>query len=39
MTILRPDPSGTVRVASEVEAGEFVRLFVERVASAPRGKR
>jgi inosine-uridine nucleoside N-ribohydrolase len=36
MTILRPDPKGPVRVASEVEAGEFVRLFMERVAAAPR---
>lgn len=39
MTILRPDPKGPVRVASEVEAGEFVRLFMERVAGAPRGPR
>ena len=38
MCILRPDPNGPVRVASEVEAGEFVKLFVERVASAPRGR-
>ena len=39
MTILRPDPGGPVRVASEVEAGEFVRLFMDRVAAAPRGRR
>jgi len=38
MSILRPDASGPVRVASQVEAAEFLKLFMERVARAPRGR-
>jgi inosine-uridine nucleoside N-ribohydrolase len=38
MSILRPDPKGPVQVASEVEAPQFVRLFMERLLGAPRGR-
>jgi inosine-uridine nucleoside N-ribohydrolase len=36
MTLLRADPNGPVRVASEVDAPQFVKLFVERLLSAPK---
>ncbi|MBM3747991.1 MAG: hypothetical protein FJW34_19575 [Acidobacteria bacterium] len=39
MTILRPDPKGLTRVAAEVQAAEFVRLFMDRVSGPPRGSR
>jgi purine nucleosidase len=39
MTLFREDPDGPVQVAREVEAEEFVRLFMDRVAAAPRPAR
>lgn len=36
MTLLRADPNGPVRVASDVDAPQFVKLFIERLLSAPR---
>ena len=38
MTLFRPDLKGLVSVASEVEAQEFLKLFVDRVVSRPRGQ-
>lgn len=36
MTLFRPDPNGAVRAASEVDAQQFVKLFMERLLSLPR---
>lgn len=36
MTIFRSDANGLVQVAKEVEAPQFVSLFMERLVSAPR---
>jgi purine nucleosidase len=38
MTLFRPDPKGLVSVASEVEAQQFVKLFIDRLVSRPRGQ-
>jgi hypothetical protein len=36
MTIFRSDANGPVQAAKEVEATQFVSLFMERLVSAPR---
>jgi inosine-uridine nucleoside N-ribohydrolase len=38
MTILRKSAGGPVRVASEVDAPRFVKLFMERVLNPPRAR-
>ena len=38
MTIFREDAAGTVKAAKEVESQRFVRLFMDRVVAAPRGR-
>ncbi len=38
MTVFRPDPKASVLVASEVEARQFMNLFLERVLATPRGR-
>lgn len=38
MTLFRPDPTGTVQTASDVQARAFLDLFLQRILSPPRGK-